>query len=291
VELKQEILPVVLCDTNTAMPRDSYWFEPYHVTVTALPRITPQTFDYSLGSTALMRHCETIVCDALQKQLDELNTPRVLRRKVERLYRYQGKFVEQFVHWKMKADPMFALLDRVVPRSGFVLDLGCGHGLATHWLAHLTGQRTFLGVDYDDDKIRIAQRSAPQHRRITFELRDILNWEYPPCDVVLLLDVLHYWTPEKQELILRKARRALRPGGRLILREGFRAESAEHHRIARWEVFATRAGLNKTVEGLHFQSMTELTSALQRAGFAQWKIQAGTGLGSNSLLVATVEAP
>ena len=36
VELKQDILPIVLCDTNTAMPRDAYWFEPYHATVRAL---------------------------------------------------------------------------------------------------------------------------------------------------------------------------------------------------------------------------------------------------------------
>jgi uncharacterized protein len=291
VELKQDILPVVLCDTNTAMPRDSYWFEPYHVTVTALPRITPRTFDYSLGHTALMRHCETIVRKALQKQLDELNAPSVLRRKVERLYRYQGKFVEQFVHWKMKTDPMFGLLDGAVPRNGFVLDLGCGYGLATHWLAHITDQRTLLGVDYDENKIRVAQRTAPQDQRIKFELRDILNWEYPPCDVVLLLDVLHYWMPEKQDLILSKARRALRPGGRLILREAAHAQSAEHHHIERWEKFATHIGHNKTVEGLHFRTITELTGALQRAGFSQWENMTGKGRDSNILLTAMAEAP
>ena len=53
VESNQEILPVVLCDTNTAMPRDAYWFEPYHATVRALPRVTPQNFDYSLGSSGV----------------------------------------------------------------------------------------------------------------------------------------------------------------------------------------------------------------------------------------------
>ena len=38
----QEILPIILCDTNTAMPRDAYWFERYHVVVRALPaRLVP----------------------------------------------------------------------------------------------------------------------------------------------------------------------------------------------------------------------------------------------------------
>jgi 1-acyl-sn-glycerol-3-phosphate acyltransferase len=286
VELKQEILPVVLCDTNTAMPRDAYWFEPYHTTVRAWPRITPRNFDYSQGSAALMRHCETIVRDALQKQLDELNTPRVVRRKVQRLYRYQGKFVEQFVHWKMKMDPMFGSLDAVVPRNGFVLDLGCGYGVATHWLAQFTGERSFLCMDYDENKIRVARRTAPQHPRIQFETGDILNCDYPKCDTILLLDVLHYWTPEKQQLILNKSRQALRPGGRLILRDAARAESEAHRRVDFWERIATRIGHNKTVEGLHFQTRAGLETALRQAGFAKSEIKPGAGRDSNVLLVA-----
>jgi uncharacterized protein len=291
VDLKRDVLPIILCDTWTAMPRDSYWFEPYHVVVRALPRITPQTFDYTLGSQALMKHCETIVRAAFQRQLDELNTPRVLRRKVQRLYRYQGKFVEHFVYWKMKSDPMFASLDSVVPRRGFVLDLGCGYGIATHWLAYTTDARSFLAVDYDEDKIRVAQRTAPDNDRIRFELHDIVAWEFPSCDTVLLLDVLHYWTPEKQQLILNKARRALRPGGTLVLREAARAESEGHQRVARWEKFATWLGHNRTREGLHFQTLQELEAALRQAGFTHWEIKPEAEQDSNTLLVASVAAP
>ena len=287
IELQQDILPVVLCDTHTAMPRDAYWFEPYHATVRALPRVTPQNFDYSLGVLALMRHCETLVRESLQRQLDEVNTPRVVRRKVERLYRYQGKYVEQFVHWKMKLDPMFPVLDAVVPRQGFILDLGCGYGVVTHWLASFTDTRTFLGVDYDEDKIRVAQRTAPGHRRIQFEAGDILDHPYPACDAALLLDVLHYWQPEKQLEILKRVRQALRPGGKLILRDGMRAENEGHRHIHFWERVATRFGLNKTVEGLHFLTLQELEAALKTAGFARWEIKREAGRGSNLLLIAT----
>jgi len=288
VELQRDILPVVLCDTHVAMPRDSYWFEPGHATVRALPRVTPQNFDYSLGSAALMQHCEKLVRESLQRQLDELNTPRTLRRKVERLYRYQGPFTEKFTHFKLKLDPIFPALDPVVPRNGFILDLGCGYGLATHWLAQCTDQRTFLGVDYDEEKIRVAQRTAPNHARIKFETGDILELDYPSCDAVLLLDVLHYWVPEKQQAILEKARRALRPGGKLILRDGAKAEDAAHQHIHRWEVFATKLGLNHTREGLHFQTLTELEAALKRAGFRSCEIIREAGRGSNVLLVASV---
>ena len=288
VQLQQDILPVVLCDTRTAMPRDAYWFEPYHTTVRALPRVTPQNFDYAQGVVPLMKHCEAIVRESLQQQLDEVNSPRVVRRKVNRLYRYQGKFVEQFAYWKMQRDPVFAALDAVVPRQGFILDLGCGYGLATHWLASFTDGRTFLGVDYDEDKIRVAQRTAPDSARIKFESGDILDMEYPPCDAVLLLDVLHYWQPEKQRQILEKARRALRPGGRLILRDGARADSEAHRRVDFWERIATRIGHNKTREGLHFLTLAELEAMLKRAGFAGWDIKREAGRDSNVMLVARV---
>jgi 1-acyl-sn-glycerol-3-phosphate acyltransferase len=288
IETNREILPILLCDTNTAMPRDAYWFEPYHAVVRALPRVTPQNFDYTRGAAALARHCERLVREALQKQADELNTTRVVRRKAGRLYRYQGKFIEQFVYWKLRVDPMFEVLDDAAPRSGFMLDLGCGYGLATHWLSQYTEGRTFLGVDYDEEKIRVAQLTAPDHPRIRFEPRDILDWDYPPCDAALLLDVLHYWRPEKQRQILGKVRRALRPGGRLLLRDAARAESAGHRHVAWWETLATRAGHNRTREGLHFQTLAWMEDALRGAGFARWEVIPGGGRDSNVLLRAQV---
>jgi SAM-dependent methyltransferase len=107
-------------------------------------------------------------------------------------------------------------------------------------------------------------------------------------DTILLLDVLHYWTPEKQQLILSKACRTLRPGGRLILRDAARAESDAHRRVDFWEKIATRIGHNKTVEGLHFQTRAELETTLQHAGFNKLELKHGAGRDSNVLLVATV---
>jgi len=288
IELKRDILPVVLCDTSTATPRDAFWFEPYRATMTALPRVTPQNFDYTQGSAALMRHCEKLVRDGLQRQLDELNMPNIVRRKVVRLYRYQNKFAEQFVYWKLKLDPMFPLLDKLVPRDGFILDLGCGYGEATHWLAQYTDGRRFLGLDYDEDKIRVAQRTAPGHPRIEFRAGNLLEENFSACDAILLLDVLHYWQPEKQLAILTKARQALRSGGKLILRDGAKSGDAGHRHINRWEKFATFVGHNQTEEGLHFLTLAEMEAALAKAGFTRWELQPGAGRGSNVLLVAIV---
>jgi 1-acyl-sn-glycerol-3-phosphate acyltransferase len=291
IELQRDVLPVLLCDTNTAMPRDAYWFEPYRAVVRALPRVSPQNFDYSLGARELMKHCEMLMHAALQAELERLNIPTVFRRKVARLYRYQGKWVEQFVYWKMRTDPLFGALDKIVPREGFILDLGCGYGVTAHWLAYGSLDRQLLGVDYDADKIRTAQRTAPNHDRIHFEQADILTWEYPACDAILLCDVLHYWTPDKQELILTKARRALRDGGRLVLRDAARAGTREHRHVEVWEKFATAIGHNKTVEGLHFLSESELRAVLARAGFVDVQLTPAAGRDSNIIVTASAAAP
>ena len=158
----------------------------------------------------------------------------------------------------------------------------------SHWLGCFTDKRTFLGVDYDEDKIRVACQTAPGHSRIRFKLGDILEMDYTLCDAVLLLDVLHYWRPEKKQTILEKARRALRPGGRLILRDGMRAENAAHERVAFWERIATRIGHNRTREGLHFLTLAELEEALRRAGFTKWELKREAGRDSNLMVVATV---
>ena len=251
---------------------------------------------FSLGTTVLLGMTCTFVATLI---LTLLFTEWVLRplpasvcsvtpaREIARLYRYQGKWVEQFVVWKMRLDPVFQSLDQATPRCGMILDLGCGYGMASHWLALAGPERTVFGLDYDADKIRVAQCSARSQPRVRFEVGDILNREYPACDAVLLLDVLHYWTPDKQQAILAKARAALRPGGRLVLRDAARAETEEHRRVEWWERLVTRLGHNKTVEGLHFQSAEELMGMLRREGFTDITVTP-TGKGDSNVLITAV---
>jgi hypothetical protein len=44
--------------------------------------------------------------------------------------------------------------------------------------------------------------------------------------------------------------------------------------------------MNRTRDGLHFLSLAELESALQRAGFASWEIKREAGRDSNIMLLA-----
>jgi 1-acyl-sn-glycerol-3-phosphate acyltransferase len=253
VELNQEILPVILCDTNTAC----------RATPGGSNRITPSCAPCPASRRRILITRSAARPDAtlrknrprrLQKQLDELNTPRVRASQSGAALPLSGPFtLEQFVFWKLKLDPMFPGLTASC-RAADILDLGCGYGLATHWLAQFTDTRTFL--TWIMTRIRSAPPNAPrmENPRIQFEFQRHPRFEYPQSDTILLLDVLHYWTPEKAAAnILEKARRALASGWKI----GFarRCQGRNRWRTVTFiagKFLRPRFGLEPTREGLHF---------------------------------------
>lgn len=219
---------------------------------------------------------------------ESLLTPAQRQRAVHRLYRFQGPYVSQFAYWKMKTDPLFRAVENAAPARGEILDLGCGFGLVAHWLTLGGSERRVLGLDFDADKIRVAQATARANPQTSFAQGDLLTGpEYPACDCVLLCDVLHYFPRELKTGVLRKAFAALRPAGCLILRDAC-AEATSGHRIVAWaERWAVRLGQNRTRHGLHFEDERTHVALLREAGFAKVEVRGGSGLGSNLLLIAT----
>ena len=206
-------------------------------------------------------------------------------KRVRQLYRYQGPYVEQYVFWKLRTDPLFQAVDDAAPRQGRILDVGCGYGLVAHWLALGAPQRTLHGIDHDTAKIRVARATVGESPRLSFSEGDLLATVWPACDVVLLCDVLHYFPRESKARILQRAFEALRAGGSLIVREACSNESA--HRAVTWsERFAVWIGHNLAERGLHFEAAADYVSLLRAAGFIEIHRMPEAGLGSNVMLVA-----
>jgi len=215
----------------------------------------------------------------------ELSALPVRRQQVSRLYRYQGPYVAYYVFWKLRTDPLFRALDEAVPRQGHMLDVGCGYGLVAHWLALGAPQRTLHGMDHDAAKIHVARATAGESSRLSFEEGDLLATGWPACDAVLLCDVLHYFPRALKARILQRAFEALRPGGRLIVREA--CSDSPTHRVVAWsERFAVWTGHNLTERGLHFEAAAGYRSLLEAAGFIEVRRIPEAGLGSNVMLVA-----
>jgi predicted exporter/SAM-dependent methyltransferase len=248
---------------------------------------------YSLLATLLLVpfSLRRLAKSTLRKREIAHPTAAQARRAVRRLYRFQGPYVSQFVYWKMKTDPLFRALETTAPARGEILDVGCGYGIVAHWLTLFAPGRRVRGVDFDAGKIRVAQATAAANPQASFEQRDILEWrEFPACDCALLCDVLHYFPRELKAEVLRKVFQALRPGGRLIVRDACAEETSRHRRVAWAEKWAVRLGRNQTRYGLHFESEAAQLTLLREAGFGQVELWEEAGLGSNALMTATKPA-
>jgi short-subunit dehydrogenase/uncharacterized protein YbjT (DUF2867 family)/SAM-dependent methyltransferase len=109
------------------------------------------------------------------------------------------------------------LLRRVLPERGLVLDLGCGEGMLGRLVAVALPGLRLHGVDLDAGKIAIASRCAPANA--TFRQGEILECSAGDATAVLLNDVLHHHSPERQVQLLQKAASLLDPDGVLVLKE------------------------------------------------------------------------
>lgn len=143
-----------------------------------------------------------------------------------------------YVRIKMMTDPiarMVAELAESTPGGlGELCDIGTGAGQLPILLRELGLASRVHGVDWDEAKIEDAKAAAkgrgdsPPPLDARFWKADARDAELPPSDTVLLIDLLHYFKPEEQEKILRNAASAVRPGGRILIREadterGFRS--------------------------------------------------------------------
>lgn len=119
----------------------------------------------------------------------------------------------------------FARLERAVPRSGAILDLGCGHGLLALLAASREPAREVLGIDLLEERLDVARRVAARHglRNVCFERRSILDLPEGPFAAVVVADVLFYLPREAQRQVLERAASRLAPGGRLVVKEQVRA--------------------------------------------------------------------
>lgn len=163
------------------------------------------------------------------------------------------------------ADLTFA--EAYVPRKGFVVDLGCGHGLFANLLREASELRRVLGVDADPRKIAIAR--ATERDGLRFAIGDITVETPPPCDCVTLIDVLYLLPFEAQESVFVSCASALPEGGRLIV-------YAQEARLdPRWlfgyaqELVSTSLGLTRGGRGRFFYAKRDqMLGMLARAGFA-----------------------
>lgn len=193
-------------------------------------------------------------------------TTAALERAV-RHYRDTSIIARAHVHGRAFLSDL-AFVDRYVPRHGFIVDLGCGHGLFANLLVESSAGRRVLGIDIDERKIEVARATIDDRESIRFELGDIVHEPVPNCDAVTISDVLYLLTPGDQEAVLRKAAGALADNAPLVVKAQERSMSPRYALTYAQELVATSVGLTRGRRGrFHFLDRAQAIAMFGRAGF------------------------
>ncbi|OYU74970.1 MAG: methyltransferase type 11 [Burkholderiales bacterium PBB5] len=205
----------------------------------------------------------------------------------------------------MGRDPVFrGLIERgLLPANAHLVDIGSGQSLlasvqrvvddtvaAGRWPAAWPQppvRGTYTGIELmprDVDRARAAVGDLPA--RPQFICGDMRQVPLPACDVVVILDVLHYVDHADQDAVLRRVQAALRPGGRLLLRVGD-AASARGFAISQWVDRLVTMVRGHRVPPTFGRPLADWLALLQRLGFAVRPVPMSEGTPfANVLLVA-----
>ena len=147
------------------------------------------------------------------------DTPLDIRRLAAR---FPGNHARYYAWCKFATDPLYAavfttLADTTAP----LLDIGCGMGLCSFYLRERGCKFPMRGLDFDAEKIAIAQKAAAAHAPdLVFETSDARTGLPAHSGSVTILDILQYLDPAAQKALLREAAARIAPGGKLVIRTG-----------------------------------------------------------------------
>ena len=174
-------------------------------------------------------------------------------------YIYKGPVVEWYIRIKVKMERNYRLFNRLIPAQGQITDIGCGFGPLCYMLSLLSEDREILGIDYDEDKIALAQHGWLRNEYLQFRHGNALEYPLPESDVFILNDMLHYMSYEHQRTLLLKCADRLRSQGMIIIRDGNSANTSKHRLTRFTELLSTRIfNFNRTTGELYFTTETQL---------------------------------
>ena len=140
-------------------------------------------------------------------------------------------------------------------------------------------------VDYDEDKIEVAQKSFGRPSNLKFEVASIVDYKFCNSDCIIFSDVMHYLPEESRIKVFKNAVSMLNLDGTIIVRDGDSEMSRKHMGTKITEFFSTKIlRFNKVENKLNFFSAKSLIEQGKHLGLTSQIIDK-TRLSSNVIVV------
>lgn len=193
----------------------------------------------------------------------------MIRDRVFELYEGAPKRDRLHVKGRWKSCPV-EVVHRAVPNRGRVLEVGCGHGLVSAYLALAAPDRAVTGVDIDDRKIEVAAAACANLRdneaQLSFRHEPAGDVPPGPWDAIVIVDVLYLLSRSAEQALLGACVAQLAPGGVLVLKETDVRPRWKHWLAKGQEVVATKVVRITEGADLAFTPIADLTADVRALG-------------------------
>ena len=179
-----------------------------------------------------------------------------------------------FLHLRWWLTP-YARMAAYVPKTAKVLDVGCGHGLLAMELALSEPGRTVLATDHDVARIALAKQAADSGKGIANLQFDVSSGSPVvdgTFDAIMMIDFLHYFSPQQQDEMIAKAYAQLPAGGLFLARKVNQQGGLISKLNQLYEKLATTIGFTQSntvqaKENLSFKSQSGWEAKFAEHGF------------------------
>lgn len=291
-KLQADIVPLLLHGHHDVIPKGDFHVFPGTMTMKYLPRIKPNDMQYGIGYAARTKAISAYFKSEFEKLKQELETPAYFEGRLVNNYIYKGPVLEWYTRQKIKIEKLYTTYDRILPKKGTIVDLGCGFGYMAYMLHYLSSERRLIGVDYDEEKIGMANHNFSKTEALNFVHGSIVNFKYEMADAFVINDVLHYLTYEEQELVITRCVEHLNTNGVLVIKDGDCEDTKGTQMTRLSEFFSTNFGFNQMAHGqMFFTSESRLRATAEKLNLSIELVEKSTVSSNTIFLLRRKEQP
>ena len=268
-ELHLDIQPILIVGANYVNTKNDFIIKSGALTLVVLDRIGSDNLSYQ-KRFGLFTKDVTQLMRIEMKEFKRVNlNTKYYKNRVGYNFLYKSPITEWYVKvkWGFEAKN-FEYYDKLINERKKIYDIGCGLGYFSYYLHYRNEKREIIGVDYDEDKICVAQNAYDKTDMLNFVSGDLRSVDFDKPDVVFFNDVLHYVSLEDQMKVLHKVADNLNEEGMIIIRDGITDLIDRHVITQRTEKYSTRiVNFNKTSGDLSFFSSKDIFNFAEGRNF------------------------
>ncbi len=269
-KLNIDIQPIMIHGIFECIPKHEFYLKAGKIHMKIFDRIKPLHVNEEAGETHKVQSKEMtrFYRDEMKLLKQEVETPKYFRRKLIAQYIYKGPVLEWYMKAKIRSENYYEFFNDVIPRDAIIVDVGCGYGFLSLMLHYISNDRKITGIDYDEEKISVAQNIPNKTENIKFVLSDITEEPLPKANVYILNDVLHYIPKEMQVKVLNQCMDNVGDKGFIIVRDADTNLKSRTAVTKFTEIQSTRiVKFNKSKHKLSYFSGSEISEVAQNKGF------------------------